>query len=165
MPDAPFIFFIADSAHRDPHPAGRVATILNPPQIVPPRVAGKTQAIEFDPLTLITHLGRALDADDVFDPESVQQLEEIVIGKTTIGRQPNPKRLDVVKDQLEGVFDHRQFVTFHPAFERRLLVGSPEDRDRSQSDLERDDQQMRVIFSGPIDREPNFPGIRTWRSA
>ena len=56
--------------------------------------------------------------------------------------------------------DDGQFIAFRPAFENCLLVGAPEDQHRSVSDDQGDGQQALIIFSRPVDRDPDFASAR-----
>ncbi|HKX26056.1 MAG TPA: hypothetical protein VJ302_00045 [Blastocatellia bacterium] len=68
-----------------------------------------------------------------------------------------------MKDQSEHSFDDRSFMAMHPAFERALIVRSPVDRNGSSSNDQRNDEQVLIVLSRPINGDPDFSDRRNLR--
>ena len=61
-------------------------------------------------------LDAAFEADDEVDLQLRKERKQIIIGKSTLCREPNAMGLDLLKDQFESAFDDGQFVALHPPF-------------------------------------------------
>src|SRR6266705_1636256 len=113
---------------------------MNAPEVAPPGVARKAQGVELAPLAIQLHLHVTLDADEVTDAPRIKPGEQVSIGKAAIGCQAYPMWRDILKDQREGALDHGQFIACHPAFEHRLVIGTPKNWQGAAAHHQRDDK-------------------------
>lgn len=123
----------------------------------------KADRVEFAPLSVAPDFDIAFDADDEVDLPFSEQSEQIVIREAAIRRQPQASGFDASKDQLESPLDDGQFITFHSAFEHALRVSLPKDRQRASPDDQRNDEQMLIVFGGPINGQADFARRRDLR--
>jgi len=86
----------------------------------------------------------------------LEQCEQRFVGKPAVSRQPDTAWADVLKDQLKRSFDNGSLVAVHPSFEHALLISAPVNGNRAPTDGQRNDEQVLVVFSCPINGEADF---------
>src|SRR5262245_59640109 len=114
------------------------------------------EAIEFAPLPAEADFDTAFDADHKTHAQLLEKHKQRLVCKSAIGREPDATRFDVLKDQFERPFDHGALIQMHPTFEHILVVSAPVNRDGASTDDQRDDEQVLLIFSRPVDSQADF---------
>jgi hypothetical protein len=111
--------------------------------------------VELAPHPIDIDLGAFLDADDEGHLQLRKQGEQGHIGKATVGRHPDPSASNHADHPAQDPPNPRQLIALHAPFQHRRVIRPPVDGYGSPTDNERDNQQVLIGFSRPVDGQPH----------
>ena len=144
--------------------AARIAlAIKESPQTPPSGVPLEAQSGEFAPSALTQHLDRPFTADHKGNTQIIEQIEELDIREGAVCRDDLAAWRDSKQDFCDERADKLALIPTPVIFQLALSISAPEQWHGTASDHQGGDQQMLLVFNGPINGETHRPGERQLR--
>lgn len=155
MPYTPFAFSISLSALRHIQASRGSLAVTQSAETSPSEVPRHTQMLELDPVAVEIDLDIVFRANDEGNSQFIEQIEEFDIGKGSISRYQQAASSDRCKHLRNERADEVSLIAAAVTFKRILLVCPPVERYCARTRAKRSNQEMLLIFNGPIDAETN----------